>query len=115
MGSLQGRQSLGSVPTLLENKVEPKHLSASVSPSVPWFDPSCEGRAPLKAQGTQVGQAARMLNRPNRPRGIPLHLYLGEQAEAADAADDAVHLGKTRATASGLWRDREAPSALMPP
>lgn len=65
-----------------------------------------------------MGQATRQtweLNRPNRPRGIPLHLYLGEQAEAADAADDAVHLGKARATTGRLGRDREAPSVLQPP
>lgn len=54
-------------------------------------------------------------NPPNRPQGFPHHSYLGEQAEAADAADDAVHPGKARARASRLQRDREAPSMLQPP
>lgn len=41
-------------------------------------------------------------------------MYLGEQAKAANAADDAVHLGEARATAGGLRRDREAPSGSPP-
>lgn len=46
--------------------------------------------------------------------GIRWQPYLGEQAEAADAANDAVHLGEARARAGGL-RDRGFPSVLQPP
>lgn len=34
-------------------------------------------------------------------------LYLGEEIEAAQAADDAVDLGKPPAFAAGLWRRRQ--------
>lgn len=92
-------------------------VKSSPNPSLPVFP---RGRhvtrdvrtALPKGLGRLVGAGRPQtgeLNRPNRPRlpprprrGIPLGPYLGEQAEAADAADDAVHLGEPRARAGRL-------------
>lgn len=92
-------------------------LSASVLPHVPVLTPAVreglhqgrrehrQGRQPGKP-GSQTGLTGRC--------GIRSQPYLGEQAEAADAANDAVHLGEARARAGGLW-DRGCPSVLQPP
>ena len=87
-------------------------LCLSVS-RVPRLTPNVGEERQESRQGRQPGQSWRP-NRPDRTGGILFHPYLGEQAEAADAADDAVHPGEARTMAVGLGRDRQAPSVSQP-
>ena len=113
MNSLQGRQStrFSSDFSLKPGEAQaPLCLSVSRVPRLTLT----VGEKRLESRlGRQPGQSCRP-NRPDRTGGILVHPYLGEQAEATNAADDAVHPGEARTTAGGLRRDRQAPSVLQP-
>lgn len=82
----RGDRPLGSMPTFLQTQVKPKRLSASVSPSVPWFAPGCEGRAPFRALGSTDGSGPEescstptLENRPKQPRQLMMQYTLGRR------------------------------------
>ena len=113
MNSLQGRQST-RFSSYFSLKPGEAHTPLCLSVSrVPRLTPTVGAERQESRQGRQPGQSWRP-NRPDRTGGILFHPYLGEQAEAADAADDAVHPGEARTTAVGLGRDRQAPSVSQP-
>lgn len=113
VNSLQGRQSTSfSSDFSLKPGEAQAPLCLSVS-RVPRLTPTVGEERLESRQGRQPGQSWRP-NRPDRTGGILVHPYLGEQAEAANAADDAVHPGEARTTAGGLRRDRQAPSVPQP-
>lgn len=113
MNSLQGRQST-RFSSYFSLKPGEAHTPLCLSVSrVPRLTPNVGEERQEFRQGRQPGQSWRP-NRPDRTGGILFHPYLGEQAEAADAADDAVHPGEARTMAVGLGRDRQAPSVSQP-